>query len=320
MPHAWSDEDYALPFALGVLSWQCRIPARVLITPWTDLPLTPVTPRWNEIPRNVGLAIVPSQPIREILPVFSLAFGSFRYVVSQESRYLLKLEGSFDQYMTKFGAKQRYNLRRELRRFTELSGGELRCAEYRTRTELGQFREAAMEISRKSPLHLRGAGLPESEAGWKAAFDSPRWGDSCAYMLFDGTRPVAYSVVLGRHEQSTTMLWKVGHDPEYAQWSPGTVLLLTVIERLFLDRRLSLLDFGPMEFNYKKWFATHHQLCAKILYFRPSLRNLGLVALNTGINQASEFMGAMLNELGVKEQIRTVLGFARQHGLPRSIH
>ena len=313
----WRDEEYPLTFTLGGLEWQSRIPARILTTPWSQLSLKPILPPWEETPKDIPLVVVPAQPVREALPVFSLTSGCFRYVVSQENRYLLKFEGSFDQYMMKFGAKQRYNFRRAVHRLTEFCGGELRDAEYRSLAELRQFRGAAMEISRKSPLYLQGAGLPKSESGWKAVFESVPRGDSCVRMLFHGPRPIAYFISLGRREHNTLLLWKVGYDPEYAPWSPGTVLLLNVIERLFIEGRFSLLDFGPMEFDYKRWFGTHHPLPPKFL-LRPSLKSAGLVALNIGINRGAELMGAMLNELGVKQQFKTVMRFARRHGIRRS--
>ncbi len=315
VPTSWSDQGFLLRFALGGLEWQKQIPARILTTPWTRLSLQPIAPPWDETPREIALVVIPSQPVRESLPALSLVFGCFRYVLSQENRYVLRLEDGFEQYMAKFGAKQRHNLRRQARRLAEFCQGELRSVEYRTPAELNQFRGLAMQISKKSPMYLDGAGLPESEANWRQVYDSVLCGRSCVRMLFHATRPLAYVIALGQREADTLILWKLGYDPEYAAWSPGTVLLLQAIESLFSDGRFSLLDFGPMEFDYKRWFATGHQLCANILYFRASLKNAGLAGLSLAANQGSEFLGKLLTELGVKKQVRAALRFARRVGV-----
>src|SRR5690242_20730083 len=168
----WKDELYPLSFRLGVTEKVIRIPALVLFTPWTRLPLKPVCPPWEQVPASVSVVMVPAQPAEERLPALSLASESFRYVLSHENRYVLSFAGSFEQYLAKFGAKQRHNLRRQARRFAEFCGGRLHNVEYCTIEELSKFRHLAMEISRKSPLHYKGAGLPEGEGGWRTLLES----------------------------------------------------------------------------------------------------------------------------------------------------
>jgi hypothetical protein len=307
----WRNEAFGLSFVIAGMEWRVRIPALVLAASWTQLPLDPVTPPWKQIPKDIPLAMVPAQPVRKVPPLLSLVSG-FRYVLSHENRHVLNIEGSFEHYMTKFAAKQRHNLRRQVRRLGEVCSGTFHNVEYQNVAELSQFHKMAMAISRKSPLHLKGGGLPESESGWRAVWDSVLCGHSCVWMSFHDARPVAYLIALGRREDTALTLWKIGYDPEYAQWSPGTVLLFQVIENLFARGQFSLLDFGPMEFDYKRWFATNHQMCANILYFRPSLKNAVLVLGHAGLTRSSELVGRILGELGMKERVRTALRFTQR--------
>jgi CelD/BcsL family acetyltransferase involved in cellulose biosynthesis len=47
----------------------------------------------------------------------------------------------------------------------------------------------------------------------------------------------------------------LGHDPAFGQFSPGTVLLFLILERLFAERRFRVFDFGGMAAEYKVFFC-----------------------------------------------------------------
>ena len=69
-----------------------------------------------------------------------------------------------------------------------------------------------------------------------------------------GGKPIAYAFCRMHNDIITYAL--LGYDPAFSNWSPGTILLLLVIERLFTQGIFRVFDFGGMAAEYKSFFAT----------------------------------------------------------------
>jgi hypothetical protein len=92
-----------------------------------------------------------------------------RYIGSPTSRYYIDLRGSFAEYLQKFSAKQRHNLTREVRKFTEFSGGRIDCRTFLSVDEMKEFYRHGNQIFANSwKEEIGGPGLsgsvPEAEA------------------------------------------------------------------------------------------------------------------------------------------------------------
>jgi CelD/BcsL family acetyltransferase involved in cellulose biosynthesis len=103
--------------------------------------------------------------------------------------------------------------------------------------------------------------------------------------LFHSNRPVAYAFCRIDAEIITYTL--VGYDPSFAKVSPGTVLLVLIIERLFAERRFRLFDFGGMASDYKAFFATGGVDYVKVFWFPINLKYLMLVLTHYLVLQTS---------------------------------
>jgi hypothetical protein len=96
--------------------------------------------------------------------------------------------------------------------------------------------------------------------------------------------PIAYAFC--RIEQDNIIYALLGHDPTFGRFSPGTLLLMLIIERLFAERRFRAFDFGGMAAEYKAFFATSHIDYVKVIWLPTSARHLSLVTAHLLVRQA----------------------------------
>jgi len=85
-----------------------------------------------------------------------------------------------------------------------------------------------------------------------------------------------------------------GYDPDLRDHSPGTVLLYLILESLFESKEFRYLDFSPIKYFYKSFFATDHQLCARALHFRWRLSSLIAVVMHLAVTALSKMGSSAL--------------------------
>lgn len=267
--------------------------------------LNETAPSWRVFPPGIEAAVVPTQPIESSPPRLALRPAMVRYTLSPTNRYSIDLRGTFAEYLQKFSAKQRYNLAREVRKFAEFSGGKIDCRTFLSADEMKEFYRYGNQISANSwKRELGGPGLsgtvPETEA--------LRLAETClarGYVLFHEQKPVAYVFCHAKHEH--LMYRHIGYDQKYAKWSPGTVLLYLILERLFAEHRHEHLDLGEGTQAYKSFFSTHCVRCVRVFYFRRTLRNFAIVGAHCALTKASIALGQVMRRLGLKQKIKRVL-------------
>ncbi|MGQ0659366.1 GNAT family N-acetyltransferase [Sphingosinicella sp.] len=208
------------------------------------------------------------------------------FVRQRYRRSYARLDQDFDTYFADFSAKSRSTCKRKLRKLAERSGGalDLRC--YRTEDEIGVFYALARGLSAKTYQERRlGAGLPDGPqalAGMRALARADR---ARGWLLFVADRPVAY---LWAPAEGLTLIYAyLGYDPDFADYSPGTVLQLEAMRQLMEERRFRLFDFTEGDGQHKRLFATDGVDCVDLLLMR---RTPGLLA--TGFMLAA-FDGAV---------------------------
>ena len=309
-PTPWLSQPMKLRFQLGeIVLGTLTFPALVPedhFTRWIGGGPEPDFP-FERFPDGVEVVKFPSYPIPEPLPVLSVRARSILYVPAQYQHSLVETRGTtFETYLKKFSSKSRSTLRKKVRRFAEHCGNAHPCREFQRPEEMAEFHRLARTVSAKTyQERLLRSGLPDTEEFRQrlerdAARDQVR-----GYILFDGARPVAYlhSPAQGRH-----LLYEhVGHDPEYDAFSPGTVLLYHVIERLFNAGRFQSLDFTEGEGEHKEFFGTRSLLCADLYYFRRSGGNRLLLGCHQGLRNASRAGVVLLDRLGLKARVKKLL-------------
>jgi CelD/BcsL family acetyltransferase involved in cellulose biosynthesis len=220
-------------------------------------------------------------------------------------RLLIRVEGTFDEYMGKFSGKHRKNLLREVKKLREGALGEMRLVRFESPGDAGVFLERAFELSRKTyqwSQYQRGLSATDLIAARVKFAASRGWLRS--YLLQCGGRTCAF--VLGFQHRGRFLLHEIGFDPELAKFSVGTVSLLLTLEDLFNDRSPSVVDFESYG-KYKEALSTESYLQCKVYLFRPGVYARLLRSGHRGCAKANAFLSSLSERVNLKRRLRSRL-------------
>lgn len=199
--------------------------------------------------------------------------GLKAFVRQRYRRSFARLDLGFDAWLAAFSARSRSTLKRKARKLAERSGGalDLRC--YRTEGEIRDFYDSARAVSALTyQERLLDAGLPAGPEAFERMRALARMDQVRAWLLFVDGRPISY--LYAPAEGDTLIYAFLGYDPDFADFSPGTVLQLEAMRQLMEEGRFRLFDFTEGEGQHKRQFATGGVDCVDLLLVRPTLANL----------------------------------------------
>ncbi len=187
-------------------------------------------------------------------------------------RYYIDMSGSYDDYLAQFSSKTRSTFNRKRRKLAEHSGGTLDIREYRTSEELIQFLDHALPLSALTyQARLLDAGLPESTTARSEMLALAEKDSLRAYILFVNGEAASYLYLPIKNGIITYAF--LGYDPEIANLSPGTVLQLEALERLYTEKKYRFFDFTEGEGAHKQMFATGSVEACSFFLLKNSLSN-----------------------------------------------
>jgi CelD/BcsL family acetyltransferase involved in cellulose biosynthesis len=207
----------------------------------------------------------------------------------------------FTAYMARFSGKTRSTLRRKAKKFAAEARG-MHVSEHRTPEEIERFLELALPLSARTyQARLLDAGLPGSPEARREMLDAAEAGRFRCFLLHAGTgahaRPVAY---LSLPIEGRVLVYAhLGYDPEWARLSPGTVLQMEALERLYAERRFSHFDFTEGDGAHKAMFATHSAPCSSFVLLCPTAANRALLAARDGFDAAVAGAKALAERSGL---------------------
>lgn len=216
------------------------------------------------------------------------------FVRQRYSRSFTRLDLGFDQYLAGFSSRSRSTLRRKARKLAVRSGGTLDLRSYRSPEELERFYADARALSvRTYQERLLDAGLPEGPDAFEEMRMLARRDQVRAWLLFVDGRPVSY--LYAPAEGETLIYAHLGYDPDFAEYSPGTVLQLEAMRQLMEEKRFRLFDFTEGQGQHKRQFATDGIACVDLLLVRPTFANLlvghGLNGFDAAVGLVKRIVG-----------------------------
>lgn len=220
-------------------------------------------------------------------------------------RHYIDMGMDFDAYMARFSGKTRSTLRRKARKLADDASGYAVTA-HRTPAEIEAFLAAALPLSARTyQARLLDAGLPDSPAARKAMLEAAEDDRMRAFLLHAGGAPVAYLAlpVSGR----TLVYAHLGYDPDWAHLSPGTVLQMEALERLFAEQRFAWFDFTEGEGAHKAMFGTHSADCASLVLLEPTIANRTLLGARDAFDAGVAGAKALAARSGALGRIRALL-------------
>lgn len=302
MNQAWLEKPILLTFNLpGMRLFSLKFRGMVLEDPFAKMAAgsEPPTVPFGEFPAGIEAVWIPSHPLPNRLPRFSLQGEWIRYVPSQYQRRWIDLRSNFEEYVLGFSLKSRSTLRRKVRKYAQLCGGNIPWQTFRAPGEMEEFYREARRISTRTYQEkLWNAGLPGDEEFRCRMAAGAAKGEILGYMLYYGRKPIAYMYCRARGD---FLLYEyVGYDPYFRAWSPGVVLLYLALEQLFREGRFQGFDFGPQDSTHKLFFSNRSTPCAEIYYFPRRLRHLAVLGIHSGLEGFSRAVYALLDLLGLR--------------------
>ena len=211
--------------------------------------------------------------------------GAIRYVPYRGKRYCIDLSsGSFTKYLANFSSNTRNRMKRQLRYFASHSGGKVDFRSYASPDEIIEFREHAIAVSRLSYQSRMGWGFPETDDFRAQLRDEAQNGRARGYLLMQRDGPVAFGLCRADGDVLTYVI--IGYDPKFAKFSPGTILLLRIIEDLFTEQRFRLFDLGGHGTDFKAFHATGSVDYARVIWFPTTPKHFILVGVHHSLHLA----------------------------------
>lgn len=219
--------------------------------------------------------------------------------------YIAMADSTFDEYLNRFSAKTRSTLRRKGRKLAK-EAGDYTISEHRTPAEVEQFITAALPLSARTyQARLLDAGLPDTPDARKAMLEQAEADRMRCFLLSLGQQPIAY---LSLPVEGDTLVYAhLGYDPDYARHSPGTVLQLEALERLFAEARFRWFDFTEGEGAHKAMFGTDSVDCASFLLLAPTAANRALLGARSTFDGAVKTGKAIAERSGALARVRAAL-------------
>lgn len=243
----------------------------------------------------------------EDLPVDSPWWGAFRASprvravtqVASQSRWLLRFPDSADAYWNRFSSKTRYNFRRQKRLFDHQWEAVVDEA------QVAAFLADASAVSARSWQGKRlGLRVRSNDAGLRYFSKLAELRALRCYLLRSQGEAVAFAI--GTQWKGRFILEEIGYDTRYADFSPGTVLWLNILEDMFQRDAPELVDFGFGDGAYKQLFGNQSSQSGTLLVvsrrFGPSLK-LAVSRMGTWLGQSAR---SALRRSGLAGWVRKV--------------
>jgi len=315
MKFAWKPERVPLKFLLGERRlFAFELPLKTYsiglmeMLPVTNLDLSAMSV--EKIDPGYSGYMIRRIPIADRQPTLRSYPGFVCYIPTQDPRYYIDLRQSFAEYQRKFSAKTRATIRRKIRRFGGISGGEICWKVYKGAEGAEEFYALAAPLSEKTYQHKRlGAGLPRSNDFLSRLRELGTEDGFRGYMLFHFKQPVAYLYCPAR--DGVLEYQHLGYDPVYRLWSVGTILLWHALEHIHNEGCFKMFDFAGGQTDQIRLFATQSTLSANVFLLRRSFTNMTLIQAHRIISLLSMKGGRVLERLGLKVRVRKLIRFGR---------
>ncbi len=309
--NSWQLQPVPLKFQLGDLTlFSVALPMQTRSDRLSDETAAVESPTRPGDPLERGSQgfMIRALPVAGELPKLHAVDGFLRYVPLQYRHCYIDLRTSFDEYQNKFSSKTRATIKRKLRKFADHCGGKIAWKTFSTPDEMREFYRHAREVSRKTYQEkLLDAGIPDTDEFVREMERFATDGQVRGYVLFDGERPVSY-LYCPVHD-GTLIYAYLGYDPEYMQYSVGTVLQWLAVQQMFEEAIFKFFDFTEGQSDHKRLFATHELRCANVIFVRRTLPNMILLRSHLWTDRLSKRLGDSLHALGLKDRIKRRLRF-----------
>ena len=301
------DHSVTLPYSLGDLCLlRIEFKAQIVHSKFDPnavplaLPLVP-----PDIPDDVAVTVHFGRLIPENTRALYAHARALCYVRNRRLTHYVDLRSSFGDYVKEFSHKRRNTLQRNVRKLAARFEGAMECRQYRGPGDVAEFHSLAREVAVKTYQEKLFDGAIPGSAEFVAGLQERAINDSFrGFILLVGGRPISY-IYLAIDEQVAELRY-LGYDPEFAESSPGTVLMYLALEHIFAEVGLRFLNLSFGEGQMKKVFGRGTFMQGGLYYFRWTARNAIAVYAHLATDKTSRWIGSVLSTLGIRKTMRRV--------------
>ena len=186
-----------------------------------------------------------------------------RYRIGQ-----VEIRGTFADCQSQWPKSHRRNLRRDLRRLEQTGEVAWRFQSKFTPAEVETGLRRAFEIETRSWKESVGGSVLGTPAIFeffvRQARQLAEWGSLRLAFLEQAGKPIAFD--LGWTAKGVHHSFKVGYDAAYREYAPGQLLRRGLIERLFEEGEIGVLDFqGPMTEGLAVWSTRSYPIARVVV-------------------------------------------------------
>jgi hypothetical protein len=304
----WRPVSISLPYKIGPMKlFSCRFNAVMPVDYFAAWPEYPeCEQKIIDATEKHPLAVCRSQPLSTIPPRLRFANGRIWYVPATYRHQIVNITGTFSTYLERLTGKTRSSIQRKVKKFRNHFGDGAVFETFRSVTELDRFYDRARKLSSLTyQERVLGAGLPATELFVKNMTELAQADSVRAYLLTVDGRDIAYLYSPGH--DGVLFYNFLGYDPDFAEWSPGTVLQYLAFESIFNEGRFRCFDFEEGEGQHKSTFATDAVLCGDLFVFRLAPWPSAVVVAHWGFLAAVRSASAALRNLGLHQRFKRLL-------------
>ncbi|MHC4205620.1 MAG: GNAT family N-acetyltransferase [Planctomycetota bacterium] len=208
-------------------------------------------------------------------PIYKLCktipgFFSRSHFTSAEPRWQTNIPDSVEEFYSHIPNSRKRRWRRDIRQLEKISSSEIKIVCYDELDDVNYLIDVACRINESIYKSGLAVGFTDSDINRALLEKNASDGRLRAYVLYVGEEPCAFQfdILYGK-----TQFTEFGSfDPRWSRGSPGTVLLIKVLEQLCGDSEVSLMDYGFGHALYKSKFGTNQWMEENVCIYAPRLR------------------------------------------------
>jgi len=221
----------------------------------------------------------------------------------QSLRPLIKMDGSFDDYLQKFSSQERHNFFRRIRRLKK--EGDIEVVRITKQEDVDAFVDEAIKISKKSfQYSLLNKGIRDTDKFKKELKFIANRGWLRSYLLKCGG--VGCSFIIGYQDPKNFYHVDIAYDSDWKKFGVGSILNFLAIEDLFKYNTPHIFDFNDYA-EYKGFFSNTSYTEAEIYLFPKRAYTLFVQSLYHTFSILDKSIRNILEHLHLKRKIKRMI-------------
>jgi hypothetical protein len=226
------------------------------------------------------------------------------HVPETSQNHILRITGNYKQVHGQLSANLREQIRRKKKKINADFPGRAEFICYTLASEMEIAIPHIEEIARKSYQRGLGVGFSDTESMRRRLQFCAAKGWLRAYVAYLGGQPAGFSIGTICNKTYTSDF--LGFDPQYREYSVGTVLQSVLLERC-CQEGVEVIDFSAGHADYKKRFGNATMTVARVYVFAPHFKGVYLNSVKTLAAGANKVGKYILSTAGFLPKMRRAL-------------